>query len=203
MNLDEMKEEWNKEDSDNLEITESQLSSKTKSPVDSIRKNVLFESIFYLITGIVLFILVLNLNAEPLTHVAAIVSSLVFLINIVLFVVFSFRYYFKMKNIHFGNRSSLREFIFSSKVAIELYRAYSFTLMPLASITGITIMSPNLVDHIYNAFQEGSVQTWTVFLVVGIYLVGLIFGYWFTNYWLKQAYGRHIDTLDEIQQELN
>jgi hypothetical protein len=203
MNIDELKNDWNNEDTNSPEITEAHLITKTKSPIDSIRKNVLFEGVFYLITGIVLFALVLSLNSEPLTHVTAIVSSLVFLVNIVLFVVFAFLFYVKMKRFDFGKSSSLREFIFRSKLAIELYRAYSFTLVPLAMIVSLTMTSPNIVDHIYRAFQEGRVQTWTIFFGVGIYCLGLIVGYWLTNYWLKQAYGKHIEVLDEIHKELN
>lgn len=203
MNIDEIKKDWNSASAISPEITKASLLAKAKSPIESVRKNVLFECVFYLVTAIVLLVLPLTIKREPLTHVTALISSFVFLINVVLFVVFTIRFYIKMKKVDFSQSSSLREFIFQSRVGMELYRAYSFTLMPVGFFVSLSWTSNNIIDHIYKAFQDGSVRPWTVILALGFFFLLLMFGYWFTNYWIRSAYGKHIDALDEIQQELN
>jgi hypothetical protein len=211
MNIDQLKQEWASESGQTAEVTSLADVKKIKTPFDRIKRNILTESVIYLIAGVILLIAVLESRyllvvTDPnavVSFTVAVTTMFIGIINILLFLVVAFRFYAYMSRLDLSLPNSLSEFIFKFKLTVELYRSYNYTMMPLALILGLSINSHHIFDHVFQAYAKGSISIVATLISIIGFMVLVILGYWFTNYWVNKFYGKYIDELETINNELN
>jgi hypothetical protein len=202
MELDELKNIWNK-NTEGFQIkNEAQLTSMLKgnsrSIVDKLKRSVWFELIFTLVTGILLLIYTLMLPSGALKW--TIVSILV------LFVVYSFYYVKKLlllSSFNAGNdnlRDSLEKLTDRLSSYLRFYQSSYAILYPV--YFGLALLFVALEIGSERFYDKISDPKWVLYLIA-VALFFFLMSMFFTKWYLKKLYGNHVEKLKSLLRELN
>jgi hypothetical protein len=201
MELDELKDIWKKTDGDFKPKAESELAvmlrGNSKSIVAKLKRSVWFELIFTLVAGFILLMYALRLPAGALKWIA--VSILI------LFVVYSFYY---VKKIMLLNRFTaennlkvnLEKLIHNLYDYLRFYKRSYALLYPIYFCLALVFVA---IERGFNEFLGLLFKPQTIAYLT--LLAGLFFfcSTWFVNWCLKKLYGRHLEKLEALLNELN
>ena len=195
MNFDEIKKSWNNQSIQAEKVTEETLlTSKSRLPLDRIRKNTLQDIILQTsaVVGIAFF---------PQLHAMPEDKWFFFYGIYILFAFVSFYYIIKMalfyrssSTFEMNSRDSLYEVYFQTRMYVQLYENFCFSLAPfvLFFIPFFTKIPLNKINLLFTKWY------FLVFLILSSASVFFI-----CRLWIKRLYGRYLkqikETLDQFK----
>lgn len=199
MNFDQLKEQWNNEDGNSVNIpnTIEQL-KKSRHPIEKIRKSMKAEFPMQII-AVILIAFFPQQFGFPASQYIIYYTSYAMLVVISSYYLFGFYKFYKQTELYSGNtKNSLWKIYHELKLNMERYQSFGFLLLPHVMIT-VGLEFYNLLEqkgkslgNISDSLQQGmiiSVLLGTLATVTGIVL------------WTKYIYGRQARQLENILNE--
>jgi hypothetical protein len=201
MELEELKHIWNKNKADFQPKDEAQLASMLKgtsrSLIDKLKRSVWLELSFTIVAGLALLIYAFTLTGALKWTTMAI---------IVLFVGYSFYYVKKLLLLrHFDSgdnnlKANLEKLVSRLGSYLKFYKRSYTLLYPV--YFGLGILFGGLEIGSDRFLQKLSDPKWITYLLV-ITIVFFFISMLFANWFLKKLYGRHLEKLKTLLNELN
>ncbi|REC75150.1 hypothetical protein DRF60_15975 [Chryseobacterium elymi] len=199
MNFDQLKEQWNNEDGENVNIpnTIEQL-KKSKHPIEKIQKSMKAEFPMQIIAVILIAFFPQQLHF-PESQYIIYYTSYAMLVVISSYYLFGFYKFYKQTELYTGNtKNSLWKIYHELKLNMERYQSFGFLLLPHFMITlglefyNIFQKKGMSLDSFADSYQQAFiliVLLGTLAIVISIVL------------WTKYFYGRHAKRLENILNE--
>ena len=202
MNIDDIKNTWNESDHDkDRELSIEKMNKKASGPLAKIKRSLLIEIVLIFSFFVAIPFLIQSVERTSITRLVVFVTGVITFLNFALFLVYVLRVYRKFPDAQNPVFKHVKEFVWNMKLNIELYRVFNYIMMPLALILGLCISGTKMIDHLYSGYLEGTILTWHWVIGGIIFIAVLLSAYWFTNYYVKQMYGRHLKELQEALDE--
>lgn len=201
MNFDQLKEQWNNEDGDSVNIpnTIEQL-KKSKHPIEKIQKSMKAEFPMQVIAVILIAFFPQQLRF-PESQYIIYYTSYAMLVVISSYYLFGFYKFYKQTELYDGNtKNSLWKIYHELKLNMERYQSFGFLLLPHFMITlglefyNILEKKGESLGDMSSSYQQAliiSVLIGTLAIVAGIVL------------WTKYIYGRNAKRLENILNEMD
>lgn len=208
MNIDELKDAWNKDDSRGMNLSISPgILNKTNSAVSRLRKNMKAEFVALIVsyTVIILFLFFFNKARSPyILDLAKILLFSVLLLNCFYF----FKFYVFYKSIgryDLNIKSSIRKIVYELELNAETYKAYNFSAMPLSILTAAALIGSRInFTHFNDILVPGSgISTNVMLIVCAMILVSYSVTYFFINLHVRSTYGKYLRDLRQVMDDLD
>lgn len=195
MNFDAIKKSWDTQDISTPRLTEESLvSSMDRLPLDRIRKNTLKDIILQSVS-------VVGIAFLPQLYAMPEENRFIFYVIYLLFAIVSFYYIIKMalfyrtsSTFEMNSRDSLYEVYFNTRMYVQLYENFCFSLAPFV-ILFIPFVIGFSLDKISLLFTNGFFILYFLCLCVFVFFV--------CKYWIRRLYGRYLkqmkETLDQFK----
>jgi hypothetical protein len=201
MELNELKDIWKKTDGEFRPKAESELAvmlrGNSKSTVAKLKRSVWFELIFTLVGAVILLIYAWRLPAGAVKWTSISI--------ILLFVVYTFYY---VKKLMLLNRftaddnlkANLEKLILNLYDYLKFYKRSYAVLYPIYFCLALGFVA---VERGFDEFLNVIFKPRTIAYLT--FVAGLFFfcSTWFVNWCLKKLYGRHLEKLEALLNELN
>jgi len=201
MELDELKDIWKKTEADFQPKAEAELAimlkGNSKSIVAKLKRSVWFELIFTLIAEIILLIYALTLPSGALKWTS--VSILL------VFVVYTFYYIKKLMLLNRFSatednlKATLEKLIDNLTSYLRFYKRSYSILYPVYFCVALVFVA---IERGFDEFLNVMVKPKTIAYL--LLIAGLFFfcSTWLVNWFLKKLYGRHLEKLKNLLNEL-
>jgi hypothetical protein len=206
MNIDDLKDAWNHDEPKGMQLPVStDMLGKTNSALGRIRKNMKTEFVAVLISY-TMFIALMFYGVRSVLFFN--VTSIFMFIILVLNGFYFFRFYLFYKSISrydLNMKSSIRRVAYELELNTEIYKTYNFCVTPLAVLITFTLLCGNrrigsvfyiLASHVFTS-------TWNLMTAFAIILISFIITYICINYHVRLQYGRYINELKQIMNDLD
>ncbi len=203
MNLDDIKNEWDKDSNENIDLPDSVgLLRGEQSPLEKIRRNMKLE-LFFQVAGIIIMGSLPEIYnvGYPLKMMYYLLYILLCPLTIYFFIRFYF-FYNKIGKMNFSTKESLYELYYGMLLNIETYKTFTYMLIPNALIFGMIIRFNQYYQYSLSAFSGYDIlgfKFWT-YLIFFVIFLGLI--YFLTEWWVKRMYGRYVVQIEEVIEEM-
>ena len=200
MNFDQLKEQWNKEDSDvHIPDTIKQL-KESKHPVEKIQKNMKREFPMQILAIILIAFFPLQFKFPSSQYIIYYVSYTMMVV-ISSYYLLGFYKFYKQTELYTGNtKNSLWKIYHELRLNMERYQSFGFLLLPHFLITvGLVIYNTmekqgKSLTELTTSHQQGLIITvliGTLAIITSIVL------------WTKYIYGRSAKELENILNEMD
>lgn len=200
MNFDQLKEQWNNEDSNvHIPDTIEQL-KESKHPIEKIQKNMKKEFPAQVLAIILIGFFPLQFKF-PASQYLIYYISYAMMVVISSYYLYGFYKFYKQADLYTGNtKNSLWKIFHELKLNMERYQSFGFLLLPHFLLTiGLAIYNTleekgKTLSELTNAHQYSLILTvliGTLFVVISIIL------------WTKYIYGRQAKQLESILNEID
>ncbi|CAI8926581.1 hypothetical protein [Chryseobacterium sp. IT-36CA2] len=200
MNFDQLKEQWNKEDSDvHIPDTIEQL-KESKHPIEKIQKNMKKEFPMQIVAIILIAFFPLQFQFPSSQYIIYYVSYTMMVV-ISSYYLFGFYKFYKQTELYTGNtKNSLWKIYHELRLNMERYQSFGFLLLPHFLVTiGLAIY--NMMEkHGKSLTGLTSSQQFGLIITVLIGTLGLIAS---IVLWTKYIYGRSAKQLENILNEMD
>lgn len=200
MEIDDLKAIWKKgenfEPKNEAQIA-SMLKGQSKSILNKLKRNVWFEMIFTLISGIILFIYALTLESGALKWTSISI--------IVLFAVYSIYYIKKLmllNKMDWGNeniKANLETLVANLNGYLKFYKRSYTILYPIYFVLSLLFVA---IERGMENFTEHLMKIETIVYLVGLATLFYFCCTWLVDWFLKKLYGNHLDKLKRLLEEL-
>ncbi|MBV8252844.1 MAG: hypothetical protein JO154_09595 [Chitinophaga sp.] len=204
MNFDDIQSAWNNEnagDKMNLPANLEKLKS-AKMPIDKIRHTMKCE--FYVQMLAVLFIGFVPLFiavAKPLMLAYYLLYIVFFLICAYFFTKFVISYK-NLSNNMMTSKDNLYAVYYDMRLNIELYKAFTYCLIPFAAMmAGIILIGSQKISIdalLVDIFHITKIKAILIVLVV---VGGVLLTAWMTETWIKRSYGKYAAEVKHVLDE--
>lgn len=202
MELDELKHIWKKTDVDFHPKGEAELASmlkgNSKSIIDKLKRSVWLELIFTLIASIVLLVYALNLPSGALKWISVSILAI--------FAVYPVYYIKKLMLLHRFEgasdnlKANLEQLIESLTLYLRFYKRSYTMLYPVYFCLALAFIAIERgFDEFLNILFRLETMLYLLFLAGVFYFCST----WLVNWLLRKLYGRHLDKLQSLLNELN
>jgi glucan phosphoethanolaminetransferase (alkaline phosphatase superfamily) len=201
MELDELKDIWKKTEADFQPKAEAELAvmlkGNSKSIVAKIKRSVWFELIFTLVAGMLLLIYALTLPSGALKWIS---------ISILLvFVAYTFYYVKKLMLLsqfaatEDNLKATLEKLIDNLTSYLKFYKRSYSLLYPVYFLVALVFVA---IERGFDEFLNVMAKPKTIAYL--LLIAGLFFfcSTWLVNWFLKKLYGRHLEKLKSLLNEL-
>nr|WP_315027393.1 hypothetical protein [uncultured Chryseobacterium sp.] len=200
MNFDQLKEQWNNEDS-NVNIPDSiEQLKESKHPIEKIQKSMKKEFPMQILAIILIAFFPLQLQFPTYLYTAYYISYTM-LVVISSYYLFGFYQFYKQTELYTGNtKNSLWKIYHELRLNMERYQSFGFLLLPHLLITiGMLIYSlldkkGKTLNTLIIDYQEYLILS--VLIITIIYVTSIIL-------WTKYIYGQHAKQLESIMNEID
>jgi len=207
MNIDDLKDAWNKDDSDDMHLPSDTASlNKTTSVVGKLRKNMKAELIALLISYIIIFaVLFRNVRSPLFFNITVVLLFSLLVINAFYF----FRFYVFYKSIgryDLGVANSIRKITYELELNTEVYKTYSFSAIPLSVLTALSLVASKMkFDHLNDAVLTNisSLSSNMILVIFAVILVSFAITYICINIHVRLSYGKYLADLKEAMNDLD
>ncbi|BAP33789.1 uncharacterized protein CHSO_4752 [Chryseobacterium sp. StRB126] len=200
MNFDQLKEQWNNEDSNvHIPDTIEQL-KESKHPIEKIQKNMKKEFPAQVLAIILIGFFPLQFNFSASQYLIYYISYTLMVV-ISTYYLYGFYKFYKQTELYTGNtKSSLWKIFHELRLNMERYQSFGFLLLPHFLLTIVLTIYNTLeekgktLSELTNAHQYSLILTvliGTLFVVISIIL------------WTKYIYGRQAKQLENILNEMD
>lgn len=199
MNFDQLKSEWDKENTDiHIPNTIDQL-KESKHPIEKIQKNMKKEFIMQVIAVILIAFFPLQLKFPASQYIIYYTSYSMFVV-ISSYYLFGFYKFYKQTELYTGNtKNSLWKIYHELKLNMERYQSFGFLLLPHFLIT-IGLFIYNTLLKTGKSFSDlTNTQIFSLILVV---LIGTLAVVTSIILWTKYLYGRDAKKLENILNDM-
>ncbi len=203
MDFNNLQSVWDNDQNDKVEIP-NQL-DKIKSanmPIESVRRNMKKDLIVQVITllAIGVFPLFMKLTsniqlAYYLLYVLGLLVSAYFLSKLYFF-------YKRLSSTSTSTKDNLYETYFDILLNIELYKSFSYSLIPFGLIYMALLPIGSKYEKIVKLIQKVEQQQWLVVSAVGIIAFFMIIMWAMTEAYTKKLYGKYASEIKKVIDEL-
>lgn len=200
MNFDQLKEQWNKEDSDvHIPDTIEQL-KESKHPVEKIRKNMKREFPMQILAIILIAFFPLQFKFPSSQYIIYYVSYTMMVV-ISSYYLLGFYKFYKQTELYTGNtKNSLWKIYHELRLNMERYQSFGFLLLPHFLVTmGLFIY--NTMEEQGKSLTELSASHQQA-LIIAV-LIGTLAVITSIVLWTKYVYGRSAKQLENILNEMD
>lgn len=198
MNFNDLQESWKEEGTSQPSLgLPSQAGAKTNQPIEAIRKNMKREFFVQLIFIVILFFFPYLFQ---ITDSILIIFYSVFGLLLVISAYYFFRFYKLFKSMHnydANTRENLYELYLEIRLHIEMYKSFSFLLLPFVFIV-LGVLEYN--NHLKGLpagevifYMEKSWHRIPIFVIGFTMLIVVL-----TEWWTSQFYGKHAKRIKEL-----
>ncbi|MBP1166761.1 MULTISPECIES: hypothetical protein [unclassified Chryseobacterium] len=200
MNFDQLKEQWNKEDSDvHIPDTIEQL-KESKHPIEKIQKSMKKEFPAQVISIILIGFFPMLFQFPPSQYTIYYISYAL-LVVVSCYYLFGFYQFYKQAELYTGNtRNSLWKIYHELKLNMERYQSFGFLLLPHFIIT-LGLVAYNLLEKKGESLADISHQH-QISLIL-LVLIGVLSVVASIILWTKYFYGPSAKQLENILNEMD
>ena len=202
MNIDELKDAWNKDDSGDMRLhLDTARINKTTSVVGRLRKNMKAELFSLLISYAMVFAVLFRNVRSPLFFNITVV---LLFSSLVITVFYFFRFYVFYKSIGQYDLSivdSIRKITYELELNTEIYKTYSFSAIPLSVLTALALIASKIrFDHLNNAILTNSspLSIDMMLYVFATILLSFVITYICINIHVGLSYGKYLADLKQV-----
>ncbi|HSK13179.1 MAG TPA: hypothetical protein VK907_08180 [Phnomibacter sp.] len=202
MNFNELQEAWKDEGGSEhrLSIPPAGV-SKASQPIDAIRRNMKKEYYYQFVSiGFIFFFP----NFFNITGNVLIVFYSMFGMLLMVSAYYFFRFYSFFKKMHHfetSARESLLELYYEIRLHIEMYKSFSFLLLPFVLIVLGTLGYDRYMKALTTEGGQGSMEQILIRIATTMVLVTLAVIV-LTNWWTEHFYGKHANRLRQLLDEM-
>lgn len=207
MNIDELKDAWNKDDSGGMRLhLDAARINKTTSVVGCLRKNMKMELISLLISYVMVFaVLFWNVRSPLFFNITVVLLFS----SIVITAFYFFKFYIVYKSIgqyDLSITNSIRKITYELELNTEIYRTYSFSAIPLSVLTALALIASKIrFDHLNNIILANSspLSLNMMLYVFATVLLSFIITYVCINIYVRLSYGKYLADLKQVMNDLD
>ncbi|RKS96784.1 hypothetical protein [Chryseobacterium defluvii] len=199
MNFDQLKNEWNNENNEDINIPDSIKKLKeSKHPIERIQRTMKREFVMQVIAIILIAFFPFQFGF-PSSQYVIYYTSYAMLVVISSYYLYGFYQFYKQTELYTGNtRNSLWKIYYELRLNMERYQSFGFLLLPHFLLTiGLAIYN-QLEEKGKSISDLASSHQQTLILVV---LIGTLFVVASIVLWTKYIYGRYAKQLETILNE--
>lgn len=195
MDLDNLKSLWNKEDVSETPEISTERQKEIHLPLEKIRKNMRneFWSTIILLPIVLIAIWFFNIPFRFRLYIEVLVASMT-LVTVFFFSKF-FKLYREISNPTLGTYDSLKDLFHQFELNKQYYLSFYLSFVPFFVCEIIIITESIPYSHQYT---DGLLA---VKFIISI-LFGLFALYFFGNWWFKHFYGKYIDKIKLLVEEM-
>lgn len=205
MNIDELKDTWNKDEFEGMQLNLSKkMQGTTNSAVSKIRKNMQNEFITVIISYAVFIALMFyGLNSLLFFNITSIFMLIILILTGFYFFRF-FLFYKSMGRFDLSLKNSIRKITYEMELNTEIYKAYNLCIAPIAVIIAFSLLFGNSkIDFMGSILASGVFHSgWVLPIAFLIILISFIITYICINFHIRLQYGKYIDELKMIMHDL-
>jgi len=206
MNIDELKDAWNKDDSGDLRLhLDTARMNKTTSILGRLRRNMKMEVVSLLISYVMVFaVLFWNVRSALFFNITVVLLFSSMVISAFYF----FRFYVFYKSIgqyDLNIVNSIRKITYELELNTEIYKTYSFSAIPLSVLTALALIASKIkFDHLNNAIlTNSSPLSFDMMLYAFVtILLSFIITYLCINIHVRLSYGKYLAGLKQVMNDL-
>jgi uncharacterized membrane protein (DUF485 family) len=205
MNIDELKAAWNNDEPGGMHLPVSTaMLGKTKSAVGKIRRNMKTEFIAVLVSY-TMFVALMFYGVQSVIffNVASIFMFIIIVLNGFYFFRF-FLFYKSISRYDLNMKNSIRKVTYELELNAEIYKTYNFCVTPLAVLISFILLCGNNGLGIMRYLLASNVLTshWNLLIAFAVILISFIITYICVNHHVRLQYGKHINELKQIMDDL-
>lgn len=199
MNFDDLKNEWNADDTAETGISENMLNIKqARTPIDIIRKKMKHE-FFYQVAALIIMALV------PYLFDFSAQIKMIYLVFYAITCGFTAYYFFKFyrfyKNSYdmsMDSRKSILWFYYEMKLNVELYKALTY----IVAFIGVAFFAIYLFVERASIFVKIMSKLSPVYILLNCFISIIIIGV-ITELWAWYYYGKYLKRVKKVVDELD
>jgi hypothetical protein len=203
MDFNDIQSAWNNDKSDHVVLpTNLEKIQSTKTPVDKIRKNLKHEFYLQLLAVVLIGFFPKLLKFDISMIVGFYVSYAVFVAISIYYFVKLYLFYKRLSSASVNTKDNLYEIYFDIKLNMELYKSFSYSLLPFVLIfQGMYLFSrfSSLGEKIISA---GVIDYLFLFIVLGGFVISVLLTGILTEYWVNYYYGKYAKQIRKVLDEL-
>ncbi len=211
MNIDDLKDTWGKNEPTGMQLPDNTaILGKTTSVVSRIRRKMKIEFIATLISYVVIFTYVAFMRGKfnPLTGTVFFLNTVCILLFVMLILngYFFTRFYIFYRSISRYDLSitnSIRKIAYELELNTEIYKTYSFCVTPVAvMVTAVLFGGKNAFSYLGTLLSSHTLFSGQMLWVFSVIIISFIIIYYFINLHVRQQYGKYIDELKRVMDDL-
>jgi hypothetical protein len=203
MDFNNLQSVWDDDQNDKVEIP-NQL-DKLKSanmPIEKVRQNIRSESIVQFIAILVIGIIPLFIKLAPIFQLAYYLLFVLFVIICIYFFTKLFFFYKRINNTSISTKDNLYETYFDIQLNIELYKSFTYMLMPFALFNAMLIPLGAKYDKVVKLLQRIDNTELLVLSAVGCLALFMVLIWAMTEAHTKMFYGKYAKEIKKVIDEL-
>ena len=195
MDLDNLKTLWNKEDVSETPEISPEKQRQIHHPLERIRKNMRYEfwSTVVLMPFVLIAIWFFPLSFRFTLYIEILVVSMV-LVTVFFFSKF-FKLYKEISNPTLGTYDSLKDLLHQFELNKQYYLSFYLSFVPFFVCEMIIVIESIPHTHHYT-------NGYLTLVFIGSVLFGLSLLYFIGNWWFKHFYGKYIDKIKLLVEEM-
>jgi hypothetical protein len=208
MNIDELKDAWNKDDSQgmNLSINPGAL-GKTNSAVSRLRKNMKAEFIATIVSYPIIILVLFFFGKARSPYILDLAKILLFSV-LLLNCFYFFKFYVFYKSIgryDLNVKNSIRKIVYELELNAEIYKTYNFSAMSLSILTAAAMVGSRINLARFNTIvvSGSGIATNVMLMVCAIILISYIITYFFISLHVRLTYGKYLRDLKQVMDDLD
>lgn len=203
MNFNDIESAWKKDAGDGAKVPDSMSAIRSANlPLDKVRKN-LRNEFYYQAIAIALLFFLPQLNCiETYLFTWFYIAYAMFVAICVYFLVKLYLFYKRVANYTLSTKDSLYEAYYDIRLNIELYKTFSFSLMPFIVIfIAMSVVSANQGALSQMVVTGVFPQTVVVQFAVGFALSMIVMAFC-TEWWVRHFYGKYANEMKKVLDQL-
>lgn len=206
MNIDELKDAWNKDDSGDIRLhLDTANLNKTTSAVGRLRRNMKMEFISLLICYILIFAVLFRDVRSPLFfNITVILLFSLLVINAFYFFRF-YIFYRSMGQYDLSIANSISKITYELELNTEIYKTYSFSAIPLSILAALGLIASKIKFDGLNSViitNSGLLSFNMMLFVFVMILLSFIITYICINFHVRTNYGKYLTDLKQVMSDL-
>lgn len=194
MNIDELKNVWNEEVSEETPEISMEQRNKISLPLEKVRKNMRME--FWSIIAIFVFSFIVCAFCQPFKlqfYITVLIASML-LVTIFFFSKF-FRLYSEISNPVLKTYDSLKDLVAQFNLNKQYYLSYYLSFVPFIVCEMIIVIE-------FIPWPEPISEVKAAVILISSVTVGLFALYLIGQFWFNRYYGRYIVHIEDLLKEL-
>lgn len=203
MNFDDIKSAWNNDnESSNVVVPSSVDQLKTlQLPVEKLRKAMQMEFFVQLFS---LVLIAFTPKIFPLDPVMVVPFYAVYLVVIAI----SVQYYYKFNTFYkslgtntLSSKDNLYALYYEARLNIEMYKAYTYTLLPFALIIGVMYMVSHKSSEMTSLLEKAADHRGIALGLAAAFVLLVLLITALTEIWIKQSYGKYLKQIGQVLEQ--
>ncbi|KMQ64722.1 hypothetical protein ACM46_10810 [Chryseobacterium angstadtii] len=194
MNIDELKNVWNEDVSEETPEISIEQRNKISLPLEKVRRNMRME--FWYIIGIFIFAFIVCAFCKPFKlqfYITVLIASMLF-VTIFFFSKF-FRLYNDISNPMLKTYDSLKDLVAQFNLNKQYYLSYYLSFVPFIVCEIIIVIE-------FIPWPEPISEVKAAVILISSVVIGLFVLYISGKFWFQRYYGRYIVHIEDLLKEL-